>query len=91
MHGTWEWETNADWRTILRPDGTGTRGFSAEPEIFMWVVETETRHIWKIRPDSRLESWDYGFDGDILVLTNWYREGGQQRRQSFGYFYVGGY
>jgi len=85
LHGTWAWEIDANWLTVMNADGTGQRGFPDEIINFRWTVEEESRQLRKFREMGGEESWSYEFEGDTLVLINWYTEDGQQRGQRFFY------
>jgi len=88
LHGTWAWEIDPDWVTVMDADGTGHRGFPDELVNFRWLVETEDRQLHKFREgygSNGRERWSYEFDGDTLVLINWYIENGQERGQRFRY------
>jgi len=88
LHGAWAWEVDNSWVTVMNSDGTGSRGFPGETVNFRWLVEAESRNMWKVRDNWQQESWSYEFDGDVLVLTNWYTEYGQRRGQRFMYAFV---
>jgi len=86
--GAWAWENDSSWVTVINADGSGSRGFPDDIVYFTWRVETETRRMWKVRPHGQREIWTYELDGNILTLTNWFREGGEERSQSFRYILV---
>jgi len=85
LYGSWSWEMDSTWVTTMNADGTGRRGLPDDILEFRWIIDAETRQLWIVRPDSRRESWSYELDGDVLILTNWFREDGQQQSQLFRY------
>jgi len=88
LQGTWAWEMDNSWVTVMYGDGTGHRGFPDDILHFRWAVETETRNLRKVRENYQREQWSYEFDGDVLVLINWYIEDGEERGQRFRYMLV---
>jgi len=89
LYGSWKFELDYSWITVIHADGTGNRGFPYDTQDFRWFVESETRQLRKVRDDSRTETWSYKLDGDSLILINWWYEGaGQQRGQEFRFISV---
>jgi len=91
LHGTWVWANDSNWITTINGDGTGSRGFLICDDCtdckhdFRWIVDAEDRYLWKVEEGRNKEQWSYEFEGDVLVLTRWYTETGQQRGERFRY------
>jgi len=77
--GTWEWDSDPNWRYVFHANGTGNRGIEGEYlETFTWA--TGARSLLNIDFDGvsifgvRDERWTYSIVNNSLVLSS--RQGG---------------
>jgi len=72
LTGTWRWNEYSGYSYVFNTDGTGTRGFSSEPENITWST-TETRLVINGEKDDNYrfsERWTYTINNGVLSVEN---------------------
>jgi len=67
--GTWDWDTDANFRYVFYADGTGSRGFTGDVNPFLW--QTQGADHLQIVIDGMLEDWTFTIEDGILTIENW--------------------
>lgn len=66
--GTWAWDVIDDYEYVFYADGSGTRGFTADPETLEWETTADGQLL--IHTGWFTEYWEYDIDGDVLTISS---------------------